>query len=34
MKIDISLAMSGPSDAASRAAELQALGADGLHRSP
>ena len=30
MKIDISLAMSGPSEAAPRAAELQALGADGL----
>lgn len=30
MKIDISLAMSGPEDAAPRAAELQALGADGL----
>lgn len=30
MKVDISLAMSGPLDAAPRAAELEALGADGL----
>lgn len=30
MKVDISLAMSGPLDAVPRAAELQALGADGL----
>lgn len=30
MKVDISLAMSGPLDAAPRAAELAALGADGL----
>jgi probable F420-dependent oxidoreductase len=30
MKVDISLAMSGPLDSAPRAAELQALGADGL----
>lgn len=30
MKVDISLAMSGPEDSAPRAAELQALGADGL----
>ena len=30
MKVDISLAMSGPLESAPRAAELQALGADGL----
>jgi len=30
MKVDISLAMSGPLDSVPRAAELQALGADGL----
>ena len=30
MKVDISLAMSGPLDAVPRAAELQAVGADGL----